>query len=156
MSLWNDINNEKVTELNLRSIVTTLPGSTVRQAVRKMRDAKLGCAVVVNEYGQPLGKFTERVMINRLAENPAFLDDPVEKHMVPVQGCVRVNDPIRKVFDYINRTDLRFVCVVDEQGKLCGITGQRGLMEYVAEHFPRQVKVQDMESKLYMDQREGA
>ena len=156
MSLWEDINNQPVSDLKLRQIITVLPNTPIRQVIRKMRDARLGCAILVDEYDKPVAKFTERTLINLLAVDPATLDDAVEQHSVPLQGCVSINDSIVKVFDYINRTDLRFVCVVDEEGKLCGLTGQRGLMEYIAEHFPRQVMVQMMESKLYMDQREGA
>jgi len=156
MSLWHDINNDKVRKLKLRDIITVLPNTPVRQVIRKMKDAGLGCAVVVDEYGKPTAKFTERTLIHMLGTDSDKLDEPVEKHSMPVQGCVSLDDPIRKVFDYITRTDLRFVCVVDEDGKMCGLTGQRGVMEYVAEHFPRQVMVQMMESKLYMDQREGA
>ena len=46
--------------------------------------------------------------------------------------------------------------VLDDEGRPVGLTGQKGVMEYIAEHFPRQGKVQLMESKLHMDHREGA
>jgi hypothetical protein len=32
--------------------------------------------------------------------------------------------------------------VVDEEGKVTALAGQKSLMEYVAEHFPGQVMVQ--------------
>jgi hypothetical protein len=44
---------------------------------------------------------------------------------------------------------------VDRDGKPIGLTGQKGVIEFIVEHFPRQVKVQMMRSKLYMDAREG-
>jgi hypothetical protein len=52
--------------------------------------------------------------------------------------------------------NLRFVVVTDEDGKAIALTGQKGLMEYVAEHFPQQVMVQRVGVKPYSSQREGA
>ncbi len=52
--------------------------------------------------------------------------------------------------------NVRMLCVVDEQGRVVGLTGQRGLMEYVAEHFPGEVMVQRIGQPSYMSDREGA
>ena len=52
--------------------------------------------------------------------------------------------------------NLRFLCVVDENGQVAGLTGQRGLMEYVAEHFPGEVMVQRIGQPPYLSDREGA
>ena len=51
---------------------------------------------------------------------------------------------------------MRTASDVDDAGRVTGLTGQKGLMEYVAERFPRQIKVQMMSSKLHMNTREGA
>jgi hypothetical protein len=53
-------------------------------------------------------------------------------------------------------TNIRFLIVVDDRGRLAGLTGQKGLMEYVAEHFPRQVTVQRIGCKPFLAEREGA
>jgi CBS domain-containing protein len=157
MGLDRNITHETVAELPLRPIITVLPDSTVRQAMAKMRAAHLGCVVVVNEYERPQGQFTERCLIRLLVERPEAIDEAVSKYMVEIRGCVTVDDPIAKVIDYMVETGLRFVCVTDPEGrKMVGLTGQKGVMEYVAEHFPRQVMVQRMRAKLHMDDREGA
>ena len=64
---------------------------------------------------------------------------------------------IAKVLDAMQNHGMRFVIVLDDDGKAIALTGQRGMMEYIADHFPRQVKVHMIDdAKLYMDQREGA
>jgi len=48
------------------------------------------------------------------------------------------------------------VVVVDNDGIPIGVVGQRGLMIYLTEKFPRLVKVQPMDSRVALDSREGA
>ena len=69
---------------------------------------------------------------------------------------VKLSDPIADVLEAMQLKNLRFLCVIDEEGQLAGLTGQKGLMEYVADHFPSQVMVQRIGSKPYITDREGA
>lgn len=47
--------------------------------------------------------------------------------------CVKQTDPIGLIVDAMDAKNIRFVVVVDEHGKLAGLTVQKGVMEYVAE-----------------------
>ena len=157
MGLREDIMNETVAQLPLRRAVTVSADSSVSDSIRLMRDHKLGCVFVVDEQGRPTGKFTERQVLKLICDCVP-LDEPVGKHMVviPECGCVRLTDPVVKVLEGMRQTRLRFLCVVDDAGKVVSLTGQKGLMEYVTDHFPRQIKVQVMTSKMHMNTREGA
>ncbi len=157
MGLREDIMNETVSQLPLRTAVTVPPDTTVAQAVEMMRNTRLGCVFVVDERGRPTGKFTERQVLKLVCGCVPF-DQTVGQHMVPIpeSGCVKMTDPVAKVLQGMQETRLRFLCVVDSEGKVAGLTGQKGLMEYVTEHFPRLIKVQMMTSKLHMNTREGA
>ncbi|MCC6683034.1 MAG: CBS domain-containing protein [Phycisphaeraceae bacterium] len=156
MGLRDAILHEPVSSLPLRKALTIQPQASVRQALDLMRQDKLGCVFLLSGSGRPTRMFTERVMIKLLASEPDRLDDPVEQHAIDIACLVKLNDPISLVLKQMQQSNIRFVCVVDEKDRLVGLTGQRGLMEYLAEHFPRAVKVHVLESKLYMDQREGA
>ncbi len=157
MGLREDIMNETVAQLPLRKAVTVTADLSAKEAIRLMRDSKLGCVFVIDDQGRPMGKFTERQVL-KLVCGCVPLDQQVGKHMVkiPECGCVRLTDPVVKVLEGMKQTRLRFLCVVDDAGKVVSLTGQKGLMEYVADHFPRQIKVQVMTSKLHMNTREGA
>ena len=157
MGLREDITHETVAQMPLRPALTVTPDTTVAQAVRLMRDNALGCVFIVDSELRPTGKFTERQLV-KLICGCVPLDEPVAKHMVaiPEAGLVRMSDTVSKVLENMRQTRLRFICVVDDAGRVTGLTGQKGLMEYVAERFPRQIKVQMMSSKLHMNTREGA
>ena len=103
-----------------------------------------------------LGLFSERRLVKLLADDQQFLDDPIEAHMSTESIKVSHDQPISCVLQMMQDHGLRFLVVVDDQGRIVGQTGQKSLIRYMAEHFPRSVKVQMMEAKLYMDQREGA
>lgn len=155
MGLKHDILNQSVSELELRDLIAVSSTTTVREALEKMRQKKLGCVVIVDDEGKPLGKFTERLLIKLLLEHPDGLDQHVSDHMASVWDAAQLTDPIATVIDKMESKKLRFVPVLDEQGKAVALTGQKGVMGYIVDHFPRQVNVQRMSTEFFTGQREG-
>lgn len=156
MGLKEDILNKPVSRLPLRPAITLGPQTRVRRAMEAMREARLGCVVVVDDLRQPLGKFTERRLMKALVEQPACLEHPIERYMFGREDCVRLSEPILKLVEQMEQRKLRYMIVLNDHGQVTALTGQKGVMEFIAEHFPRQVKVQHMQAKLHMDEREGA
>lgn len=156
MGLERNLRTEPVSRLHLREPVLAKPDDTVREAVRRMRAKQLGCVYVVDEQGKAIGMFSESMLNRLLVTNVGALDDPLRRHMSDYWCCVRPTDPIIKVVTAMLSRNVRFVCVLDEQDRLTAMTGQRGLMEYVAEHFPAQVMAQRIGCAPYTQQREGA
>jgi len=156
MGLEKDIQNEPVSSLPLRRLITVPPGMKVREAIAQMRAQGLGCVVVVDDEGKPLGKFTERILINMLLHDPDALDRAVGEHMSGVHDTVPVDAPIARVVDTLESHDLRFIVVTDADGKATALTGQRGVSEYIADHFPRIVATARVGAKPYTKNREGA
>ena len=156
MGLQDNMRNEPVRRLHLRAPVLAAPGETVRQAIVRMRDRQLGCVYVVDERGQPLGAFTESVLNQLLVADPDAIEDPLHKHMASDFSRVRLDDPIVLVLRAMQLDNARFVCVLDEQGRVTGLAGQKSLMEYIADHFPGQVMVQRVGCAPFIRHREGA
>jgi CBS domain-containing protein len=156
MGLRENMLEETVAKLPLREVIKVRPGTPVRQVAEKMRKKKLGCAILVDAKGKPIGKFTERKLLRLLLESPDNLDLPVEKFSYPSGDPVALTDSIAKMIQVMQARQLRFLSVVDAKGRVVALTGQKGLMEYIAEHFPRRVKVERLQSQLSIDDREGA
>lgn len=156
MGLQENLHSETVRELALRAPVTVHPDTSVREVVEKMKAQRLGCAIVVDASHKPLGMFTESMLIDRLAGGERELNTSVSEWMATQWPCVNENDPIVDVLDAMRTRNVRFLCVVDNDGKLVGLTGQRGLLEYVADHFPSQVMVQRIGGTPHLRSREGA
>ncbi|MDH3716794.1 MAG: CBS domain-containing protein [Planctomycetota bacterium] len=156
MGLQENMQKEPVSRLAVREPVTAERETTLRQATTLMREGKLGCTVVIDQDGKPIGIFTESMLTQLLAENAAGIDEPIEKYMSEQWPWVRSTDPITDVLEAMELKNVRFLCVVDDDDRLIGLTGQKGLMEYIAEHFPGQVMVQRIGGKPYQQDREGA
>ena len=156
-TLWTSrLDREPVSRLALREPVLTSEKQTVREAIVQMRQKSLGCAIVVDEDQKPVGMFTESMLVQLLLENPKIVDEPIVTHMAGQWPWVKLSDPIVDVLEALQTKNVRFVCVVDEDGRVAGLTGQKSLMEYVAEHFPEEVMVQRVGSDPYPHSREGA
>jgi CBS domain containing-hemolysin-like protein len=156
MGLYENMRCEPVSRLALREPVVVGPKAKVRDAVQYMRQRKLGCAIVVDEHSRPVGLFAESKLTQLLSERPSAVDDPILQHLDTQWPTVSLSDPISCVLAALEFANIRFLIVVDDKGQLAGLTGQKGLMEYVAEHFPRQVVVQRIGGKPYPVDREGA
>ena len=156
MGLKENIRNERVDQLELREPVTVAPTATVRDALSMMRDRDLGCAVMVDNDRKPIGTFDESMLTKLLSEGPLDIDQPIEKYVTTQFPLVRTTDPIANVLEVMQTRSVRMLFVVDSQDRVVGVTGQRGVMEYVADHFPGQVMVQRIGLPPYYCSREGA
>jgi predicted transcriptional regulator len=156
MGLYENICNEPISRLALREPAVVGREATVRDAVTRMRAQKLGCAIVVDDDRKPIGLFAESNLTCLLSKTPAAIYDSILDHLDPKWPTVELGDRISHVLSALELENVRFLIVVDNQGRLAGLTGQKGLMEYVAEHFPRQVTVQRIGGNPYPAEREGA
>lgn len=148
---------EQVRDLTIRDAIVVTTDSPLREVIALMRAKQLGCAMVVDPDDKPLGTFTERTMINVMLRFPQeFMEHTVGDHVYANAVFVNQSDPIHQVWDAIQNKGRRFVGVVDDEGKLVGLTGQKGISEYIAEHCPQQVMVQRIGGKPGLQQREGA
>ncbi len=156
MGLFENIKITPVTKLTLRDLVLLNEDDTIRDAVNKMREANLGCAVAVDSDRKPRGLFTEAMLRAMLAKTSNILDEPVNEHLSTTFPWVSLTDSVEMVLEAMEAKNIRFVVVLDEAGKVAGLTGQKGLMEFIAEHFPGEVMVQRIGTKHYPEEREGA
>lgn len=156
MSLRDELQGEPVRFLCIRDAIKVHAGTLLRAAIAQMRSKSLGCAVIVDYAGVPLGTFTEQSVIRALKQNVSLDDRPVQEFADSSFCTVKSSDPISRVWDAVQTDEARFVCVTDDDGKLIGVTGQRGLAEYLADCFAKVVTVQRLGSTPWMLQREGA
>jgi CBS domain-containing protein len=156
MGLHQNVLTKTVKDLDLREVVPVNPTTSCRDAIDLMRRKRVGHLVVLGQDGRPLGLFTERMLIHLLLSDPDALQSQASEHMTTEGFTIRSNESIANVIQKMSEEEERFLCVVDDRGRPIGIAGQKSVMEYLAENFPRQVKVQLIGSKLYMDKREGA
>lgn len=156
MGLYENMKAEPVKKMNLREPVVVKADDSVRDVILAMREKDLGCAILVDEDRRPTGMFTEGILTQLVATKPEALDQPVGDHAAQRWPQITMTDPVVAVLEALEMKNIRFLAVVDEEGRIAGLAGQKGLMEYIADHFPGQVMVQRVGQKMYMHDREGA
>jgi signal-transduction protein with cAMP-binding, CBS, and nucleotidyltransferase domain len=100
--------------------------------------------------------FTERSLLEVLMENASLDESPIGEFTDFRCPVVSKSESISRVWDAIEMQGERFVCVIDDDGRLIGVTGQRGLSEFISESYPREVVVQRIGGKPWIAEREGA
>ena len=155
MGLRENMLTEPVSQLALREAIIVDPATLIRDAVVLMRSKRLGCVIVAEEDRIPIGVFTERELMKLRAHDATALDEPVGDHLAPNWATVNKSDSIAKALEAMQKNRMWFVCVIDDGGLAVALTGQKGLMEYIADHFPQSVLTQTPGTKT-LTEREGA
>jgi len=123
-----------------RPFTAVLEGETIRATLAMMAENDLACVVVVNDAGEPIGIFSERDVLNRVAGHLGEVAaDPVKSVMTPGPTVVYASDPPAKVLNVMVNGGFRHVPVVDADGKLLGVIGARRMIRYLQDQFPEAV-----------------
>jgi len=156
MGLKEQLATATVSTMNLRPPVTIDQTASVREAVETMRSAKLGCVIAVDDDGKAAGVFTEAMLRHALNSSDSILNETLKDQMVARLPWVLPTDEVKMVLEAMEEHNIRFIAVLDEDRRVVGITGQKTMMEFVAEAFPHEVMTQDVTAHFSSLRKEGA
>jgi CBS domain-containing protein len=137
MDLTRNLKHETVSQLNPTPPLAVQPGQPVADAVRLMRDKRVGC-VLVCEGRRIVGIFTERDLLRRVLALGRPLTTPVAECMTPDPVTVQPRDPINVALRWMQKGGYRHLPVVVD-GKPIGILSVKRVVHYLVEHFPAAV-----------------
>ena len=133
MELRQILRSQTASRLPCREALTVPRQAIIRSAIARMKSKQLGCVVIVDSGDRPLGTFTERSVVSLLVNNPEAIDTrPVGEHLDSKSITVRHNDPILSVFESMQNNDARYAVVTSAEGRATRLTGQKGMMDYIA------------------------
>ena len=136
-----------------KDVKTVDATKTLTDGIKMMRDANIGSLVVMGKDETPVGIFTERDLVRRVAEKGhGVLAMPMAQVM---SKPLTIISPVATIWDAVTlmgRADIRRLPVV-ENGRLVGILTERDvfrlilsrqnlLLESISESFPTATKEQ--------------
>jgi CBS domain-containing protein len=132
------------------------PDCPVAEAIRAMREHKVGCLVVVEESGRLVGILTERDLARRIFAQGRPLTTLVRECMTADPVTVSSKESIRSAIERMEKGGYRHLPVLDECQRLIGILSIKRIVHYLAEHFPGTVYCQPPQPGAVSPRREGA
>ena len=130
------------------------PAMTVRQAMRLMREKRVG-SVLVCQDKRLLGIFTERDALKLLAAGDP-LDGAVEQVMTRSPTTLRADDTVATAIRKMSFGGFRRLPVVNGDGRVVGLIRASQTVHYMVEYFPKTVYTLPPEPHPVTHEREGA
>ena len=138
--LGRELFEEPIRTLHLRAAhVAVRPGTTIGEAARVMKEHRIGC-VLVEDGGKLVGIFTERDILTKLVGtgyDPAKAT--VDGAMTRNPETLTLEDPIAYAMQLMSVGGFRHIPLVDADGRPVGMLSVKDIVEYVVEHFPREI-----------------
>jgi CBS domain-containing protein len=127
---------EPIRLLGPRTPLGVAPGETVREAIRMMREHRVGCLLVV-EGDRLVGIITERDLLLKLADGE--LERPVRDLMTRDPEVLTPDAPIVYALNKMSVGGFRHVPLVDAAGRPVGIVSVKDIIDYIVDFFPNDV-----------------
>lgn len=138
MDLARTLKTERVARLNPSPALALAPAESVGEAVRLMRERKVGC-VLVCVARRVIGIFTERDLMRRILGPGEPLSTPLGHCMTPEPETVSPRDSIGCAIKKMQKGGYRHLPVVNDDGRAIGILSVKRIVHYLVEHFPAAV-----------------
>lgn len=123
-----------------QSILITRADSTVREAARRMAEAKVGAVMVVDGEGLLTGIFTERDALNRVLAKSLDPDNtPLSEVMSAAPRSVSADRPLGYALHLMNIGGYRHMPVTD-QGRPIGMVSVRDALGSEIMRFERELE----------------
>lgn len=109
-----------------RAPVSCPPDRSIAEVLRTMHEARIGSMVVVGAHDAPVGIFTRRDVLDRVALRQTPLEQSIESVMSREPRCLPAHASAYQAALLIAQHGIRHVPVVDD-GRLVGVVSERDL-----------------------------
>jgi signal-transduction protein with cAMP-binding, CBS, and nucleotidyltransferase domain len=125
------LTSSKISELVLTPVAHACsPGTSLRRVVEHLREAEIGCIVIAKE-GVPVGIFSERDYIKKIACNDVDKNRPICEFMTPNPVCVGIHDSIGRVLIKMRMGRFRHVVITNDQGLLENVVSVKDILDHL-------------------------
>lgn len=106
------------------------PDTTVAEAVRQMKEHRIGCVLVVGR-GLLTGIFTERDLLMLTSADRDLAEVPVSQVMTPGPEAVEATDSLRYALHKMSVGGFRHIPVT-EKGRTTGLVSAKDVLKFLA------------------------
>lgn len=122
-----------------REIFTCDPNTPVGEVLRRFQRDNFGSVVVVDPEGKPIGIFTERDYIRKIAGQGLDVNRiPIGQFMTPNPVCISLQDHLALVLIEMQLGGFRHVIVCDEDGNAVNMVSVKDLLDFLVQSLGEQ------------------
>ena len=134
-ALEKGIAKDRISQLQPREPLVVEADATISWVLKLLYDHSVGCAVVIDSGGLPIGIFSERDALMRLGVNAkAMAEHPVTEFMTSSPETLEEGDRIAYALHRMDLGGFRHVPIMTE-GRVSGVISVRDVLRYVSEHL---------------------
>jgi CBS domain-containing protein len=134
MSIQEKVKVVEVIAIRPEPPVVVDVASSVRTVIERMREARVGYALVTRDE-RLAGIFTERDLIAKVLGHADRLDESVAEVMTCDPTTVADDESIRKAVAEMQKGGFRNIPIVDKSGRVVGCVGHKDIIAYLVETF---------------------
>lgn len=128
------LSEDELGQLEITPVETVGPDWTIGKVIDLMAEHAVASVMIV-EGDKLLGIFSERDVLNRVADHPDdLLDQPITSVMTAEPVVAHETDSPAKAMNLMAVSGVRHVPILDVDDKLIGVLGPRRLGRYIQSH----------------------
>ena len=132
-ALEHSLSEDEVQALNPVEAFSVPEGTSLEEAIRTMREQKIGCLLVTDHEGRLSGIFTERDLLYKVAGKVEDLSARrVSQYMTHDPEVIRGDQLLASALQRMMVGDLRHLPLVDSEGCPDKILSSRDIIDYLA------------------------
>ena len=143
-----------ISSIEIEPVQSVPPPTPLREVIARMQKRRVA-AVVIAENGRIMGIFTERDVLNRIIGLALNEGLPIGEVMTRNPRTLTPDDRLADAIRLMTDRGYRHIPLVDGQGIYVGLISARDIVEFIADHYPREVFNLPPELNQMMRRQEG-
>ena len=129
---------DPIRSMHIMPVPSVAASTKLREVIGIMQRRRVA-AVVVTEAGRVAGIFTERDVMNRIMGLALNDDLPISDVMTRDPRTLSPNDRIADAIRLMTEKGYRHIPLVDDAGSDVGMISARDIVEFIAQHYPKEI-----------------
>jgi CBS domain-containing protein len=135
-ALEESVMHDRISSMQITPFDTVRPSASIEQAVKRMGELEVACLMVTDDSGKLVGIFSERDVLNRVADHwDACRRDAVATVMTRDPVVAYETDSPAKAINLMAVGGFRHVPILDVDDRVVGILGPRRVTKYLTRYI---------------------
>ncbi len=124
-----------IKDMRITPVYSVGKDTPVNDVIELMWVKEISCVVVVDDTDKPLGVFSSRDVLNKVAGNDAVRSKPISEIMTPNPRAVYATESPAKALNMMAVGGFRHIPVLNADDKVVGILAPRRTTTFLQEHL---------------------